>query len=61
MTLTGRLEAEVRGAVREVLEEALAEVLARPVAVAEACRFAEGADGAFRLVRRFPLGGRRDG
>ena len=25
--------------------------------VAEVCRFAEAADGCFRLVRRFPLGG----
>jgi putative phosphonate metabolism protein len=59
MTLTGRLAPEVRGVVRDVLEAALAEVLAGPVAVAEVCRFAEGADGAFRLVRRFPLGAPR--
>ena len=57
MTLTGALPAEARAAVRAALEPALAEVLAAPVPVAEVCRFAEGGDGAFRLVRRFPLGG----
>jgi len=30
-----------------------------PAPVEEVCRFAEGADGAFRLVGRFPLGDRR--
>jgi len=55
MTLTGSLPAAVRGEVRAALEAALAGVLADPVPVAEVCRFAEGADGAFRLVRRFPL------
>lgn len=57
MTLTGSLAPEVRPAVRVALEAALAEVLAAPVPVGEICRFAEGGDGAFRLVRRFPLGG----
>jgi hypothetical protein len=56
MTLTGPLPPEARAAVRAALEPALADVLARPVPVAEICRFAEGGDGAFRLVRRFPLG-----
>jgi len=35
----------------------LAPVVAEPVAVAGLCRFSEDADGRFRLVRRFPLGG----
>jgi hypothetical protein len=56
MTLTGPLPPEARAAVRAALEPALADVLAQPVPVAEICRFAEGGDGAFRLVRRFPLG-----
>ena len=55
MTLTGSLPAAARGEARAALEAALAGVLADPVPVAEVCRFAEGADGAFRLVRRFPL------
>ena len=59
MTLTGSLPAAVRGESRAALETALAGILAAPVPVAEVCRFAEGRDGAFRLVRRFPLGGRR--
>jgi putative phosphonate metabolism protein len=57
MTLTGALPAEARAAVRAALEPALVEALAEPVPVGEVCRFAEGGDGAFRLVRRFPLGG----
>lgn len=57
MTLTGPLDAGVRVVVREVLEPVLAPLLAAPVPVAEVCRFAEAADGCFRLVRRFPLGG----
>ncbi|HET9068660.1 MAG TPA: DUF1045 domain-containing protein [Amaricoccus sp.] len=56
MTLTGALAPEVRAAVRPALEAALAGMLAAPVPVGEVCRFAEGRDGAFRLVRRFPLG-----
>jgi putative phosphonate metabolism protein len=56
MTLTGPLPPEARAAVRAALEPALSVVLAQPVPVAEICRFAEGGDGAFRLVRRFPLG-----
>jgi len=61
MTLTGSLAPEVRAEVRPALEAALGGPLAAPVPVAEVCRFAEGRDGAFRLVRRFPLGGRRAG
>lgn len=57
MTLTGPLEAGVRAAVREALEPVVAPILAAPVPVAEVCRFAEAADGCFRLVRRFRLGG----
>jgi hypothetical protein len=56
MTLTGSLAPGVRAAVRPALEEALRGMLADPVPVAEVCRFAEGRDGAFRLVRRYPLG-----
>jgi putative phosphonate metabolism protein len=56
MTLTGALAPEARAGVRAALEPVLAPVLAGPVPVEEVCRFAEGGDGCFRLVRRFPLG-----
>lgn len=59
MTLTGPLAEGLRAEVRAVLARALAPVVAGPVPVAEICRFGEGADGRFRLVRRFPLGGSR--
>ena len=56
MTLTGPL-GDDRQAVAAALADRLATLLAAPVAVAAICRFSEGADGRFRLVRRFALGG----
>jgi putative phosphonate metabolism protein len=55
MTLTGSL-GDGREEVRAALAETLAPMLAAPVAIDAICRFSEGADGGFRLVRRFPLG-----
>ncbi len=55
MTLTGPLDEAKRAAVQGALAALLAPVLAAPVPVASICRFSEGADGRFRLVRRFGL------
>jgi len=56
MTLTGPL-GDDREAVRAALAAAMAPLLAEPLAVDAICRFSEGEDGRFRLVRRFPLAG----
>lgn len=56
LTLTGPLDDD-GAAIRAALAGTLAPVLATPMAVGDVCRFSEGADGRFRLVRRFPLGG----
>lgn len=55
MTLTGPIPVDERSAVRSELARRLAPVLDRPVPVASVCRFSEGEDGRFRLVRRFTL------
>lgn len=57
MTLTGALPDGLRAEVAAALAPQLAPLLAEPVPVVEVCRFAEAADGRFRIVRRFPLGG----
>lgn len=56
MTLTGPLEAGEREGVRGALAATMAPLLGEPMAVGSVCRFSEGADGRFRLVRRFRLG-----
>jgi len=56
MTLTGMLAPEDHSSVRAVLETALAPMLEEALPVAEICRFGEGADGRFHLVRRYRLG-----
>jgi putative phosphonate metabolism protein len=56
MTLTGALPPPEREAARAVLAPALAPLLGEPLPVREICRFAEAADGRFRLLARFPLG-----
>ena len=58
MTLTGALAAGERARVQGALADALRPHLAAPVPVAAICRFSEGADGRFRLVRRFRFGQR---
>ena len=55
MTLTGALGYD-RGAMVAALAGVLAPLLATPVAIDAICRFSEGADGRFRLVRRFRFG-----
>ena len=55
MTLTGAL-GDDRGAMVAALAGVLAPLLATPVAIDAICRFSEGADGRFRLVRRFRFG-----
>ena len=56
MTLTGPVPEPDRAAVEAVVAPLLAPLLAAPVPVAEICRFGEGADGRFRLIRRHRLG-----
>ena len=55
MTLTGSLGVE-REEVAAALAAHLAPLLGAAVPVDAVCRFSEGADGRFRLVRRFPFG-----
>jgi putative phosphonate metabolism protein len=55
MTLTGPLAEPEAPRVRAALAAALAPLVAAPLPIAEICRFAEGADGRFRVVGRFPL------
>jgi len=56
ITLTGHVPEPARTAVEEALAPVVALLVAVPVPVAEVCRFAEGADGRFRLLRRHRLG-----
>jgi putative phosphonate metabolism protein len=56
MTLTGPLPPPEREATRAALAPVLAPLLAEPLPVREICRFAEAADGRFRLLARFALG-----
>jgi putative phosphonate metabolism protein len=56
MTLTGRLDLGVRAGVAAALEEWLAPALPRPLDIGHLALAAEGADGRFRLVARWPLG-----
>ena len=56
MTLTGPVPEPARAAVEAALAPVVAPLVAEPVPVAEVCRFAEGADGRFRLLRRHRLG-----
>jgi hypothetical protein len=56
MTLTGPLPRPEREATRAALAPALTPLLAEPLPVREICRFAEGADGRFRVLARFARG-----
>jgi hypothetical protein len=56
MTLTGPVPEAGRAAVEADLAPRVAPLVAGPVPVSEICRFGEGADGMFRLIRRYPLG-----
>ena len=58
LTLTGRLDDDTRGRLRALLEPLTAIVADQPLAVESICLFVQPtADEAFRLRRRFPLGG----
>ncbi|MCU0907949.1 MAG: DUF1045 domain-containing protein [Rhodobacteraceae bacterium] len=57
MTLTGRLAPEVRGPVAAALKGWLAPRVPRRFTVAHLALAAEGPDGRFRRVARWPLGG----
>ena len=59
MTLTGPLAEHEIPDVRRALAGALAPMVATDLPVTEICRFAEGCDGRFRIVRRFPLAAAR--
>jgi putative phosphonate metabolism protein len=59
LTLTGPLAEPEIPRVREALAAALAPLVATALPVAEICRFAEGDDGRFRIVRRFPMAAAR--
>jgi hypothetical protein len=48
--------APARAAVEAALAPVVAPLATAPVPVAEVCRFAEGADGRFRLLSRHRLG-----
>jgi putative phosphonate metabolism protein len=61
MTLTGPVPEADRAAVAAALAPLVAPLIAAPVPVAEVCRFAEGADGCFRLVSRHRLARRGRG
>jgi len=56
MTLTGPVPEPARAAVEAALAPVVEPLVEAPVPVAEVCRFAEGADGRFRLVSRHRLG-----
>ena len=58
MTLTGALPPD-EGAVLRGAGPTLGPLLAEPVAVTALCHFAEGADGRFRVLARYPLEGGR--
>lgn len=55
MTLTGRLEPDVRDGVEAVLLPMLAPILPRPHVIDAICLFGEGEDGMFRQIARYPL------
>lgn len=57
LTLTDRLPPVLAARVAEVLSAHFAPVLPRPFVIADLCLFGEAADGRFRLLRRFALGG----
>jgi hypothetical protein len=57
MTLTGALPPAEAAAVLAALGPTLAPLLAQPVPVGAICHFAEGADGRFRVLGRYPLSG----
>ena len=56
LTLTGPLDPAEIAPTRAALAPALAPLLAAPVPVGAICRFAEDADGRFRIVSRHALG-----
>jgi putative phosphonate metabolism protein len=57
LTLTGPLDPAEIAPTRAALAPALAPLLAAPVRVGAICRFAEDADGRFRIVSRHALAG----
>jgi putative phosphonate metabolism protein len=56
MTLTGPVPQAGRAAAEAALAPLVAPLLAAPVPVVDVCRFGEGADGMFRVIRRYRLG-----
>jgi hypothetical protein len=56
LTLTGVVPESGRAAVEATLAPLMAPLLAEAVPVGEICRFGEGADGMFRVIRRYRLG-----
>jgi putative phosphonate metabolism protein len=58
MTLTRALPPADAAAVLTALVAPLTPILSRPVRVSDICHFAEGEDGRFRILRRYPLTGR---
>jgi hypothetical protein len=57
VTLTGPLAPEAQAATLAALRPALAPLLPRPLRIDALCLCGEGADGRFRLIRRYPLAG----
>ncbi|MBC7141287.1 MAG: DUF1045 domain-containing protein [Rhodobacteraceae bacterium] len=57
LTLSGNLAPDIAEEVAEALAPHLAPILPKPFVVADICLFGEAADGRFRLLHRYPLGG----